>query len=60
MTGLKIGKKGFKGIGIRVQVGASYAGGIGIFIGNGLILSLDLEKAYGIFAGVTYINLNLK
>ena len=60
MTGLKIGKKGFKGIGVRVQIGASYAGGIGVFIGNGLILSLDLEKAYGIFAGVTYINLNLK
>lgn len=60
MTGIKIGKNRFRGIGVRAQIGAYYGGGIGIFIGNGLILSLDLEKAYGIFAGVTYFNLKLK
>lgn len=57
VTGLKIGKKGFKGVGVRVQVGVKYAGGIGVFIGNGLMLSLDLETGYGLYAGATYFNL---
>jgi hypothetical protein len=57
VTGLKIGKKGFKGVGVRVKVGVKYAGGIGVFIGNGLMLSLDLESSYGLYAGATYFNL---
>jgi hypothetical protein len=57
VTGLKIGKKGFMGIGARVQIGVNYAGGIGVFLGNGLIFSLDLERAYGLYAGATYFRL---
>jgi hypothetical protein len=60
LTGLKIGKKDFYGVGARVKVGVSYAGGIGVFIGNGLMFNLDLEKAYGLYAGVTYINIKPK
>lgn len=60
VTGLKIGKKNFYGVGAKVQIGVIYGGGIGIFLGNGLMLSLDLEKAYGIYAGATYINLKRK
>jgi len=57
VTGVKIGKKGFMGIGARVQIGVNYAGGIGVFLGNGLIFTLDLERAYGLYAGATYFRL---
>lgn len=60
VTGLKIGNKGFKGIGVRVQAGFKKGYGIGVFIGNGLLLTLDLEQAYGLYGGATYFNLKLK
>ena len=60
VTGLKIGKKDFYGVGAGVKIGVSYAGGIGVFIGNGLMFNLDLEKSYGIYAGVTYMNIKPK
>jgi hypothetical protein len=61
VTGLKIGKKSFRGIGVRIQAGIKLGYGIGVFIGNGLMLSLDLEKtAYGLYAGATYFVLIAK
>lgn len=60
VTGLKIGKKSFKGIGVRVQAGYKKGYGIGVFIGNGLMLTLDLDQAYGLYGGATYFNLKLK
>jgi len=60
MTGLKIGKKNLRAIGVRAQVGIKYGGGIGVFIGNGLVLALDIDEGYGIYGGVTYFNLRLK
>jgi hypothetical protein len=60
VTGLKIGKKNFHGVGAKVQFGIFYGGGIGVFLGNGLILSLDLEKGYGVYAGATYMNVKHK
>lgn len=61
VTGLKIGKKSFRGIGVRIQAGIKLGYGIGVFIGNGLMLSLDLEKtAYGLYAGATYFVLKAK
>lgn len=60
VTGLKIGKKDFYGVGAKVLIGVKYAGGIGVFLGNGLMFSLDLEQGYGIYAGATYINIKPK
>lgn len=61
MTGLKIGKKSFFGVGARVKIGVSYAGGIGVFIGNGLIITVDLDKkTYGLYAGATFAHMKVK
>ena len=60
VTGLKIGKKAFYGVGATAKIGTYYAGGISVYIGNGLILSLELEKSYGIYAGVTYMTIKPK
>jgi hypothetical protein len=61
MTGLKIGKKSFFGVGARVKIGISYAGGIGVFIGNGLIITVDLDKkTYGLYAGATFAHMKVK
>jgi hypothetical protein len=60
VTGLKIGRKSFYGVGATVKLGVHYAGGIGVVIGNGLLITLDLEKSYGIYAGGTYLNLKAK
>ena len=61
MTGLKIGKKSFFGVGARVKIGVSYAGGLGVFIGNGLIISVDLDKkTYGLYAGATFAHMKVK
>ena len=44
-------------VSLSLQIGVNYAGGIGVFLGNGLIFSLDLERAYGLYAGATYFRL---
>jgi hypothetical protein len=60
VTGLKIGRKAFYGVGATAKIGAYYAGGVSVYLGNGLILSLELEKSYGLYAGVTYMTIKPK
>jgi hypothetical protein len=60
ITGVKIGKKDFYGIGVRAQVGIKFGIGINVYVGNGLILALDVEDASGVYAGVSYLNIRPK
>jgi hypothetical protein len=60
VQGLRIGRKSFFGVGVNVKIGAYYGAGLGVFVGNGLMLTLDLERTYGVFAGATYLNVRPK
>lgn len=60
LVGLKIAAKSFKGLGVRVQIGVIEGVGVSVHIGNGFMITMDLDKANGVYAGITYLNMKAR
>ncbi len=57
VLGVKLEVDYFSGIGLRAQLGAYFGVGISAYVGNGLMITIDTERGYGIYAGASYLSL---